>query len=376
VSEKGSAGKTSQALSLTLFYIGKSFNTLLIDFNRNNPDLEDVFANFLAKVKIIEKDGQPGYIKKELPVAGRMGGRTFTFIKPISIPQSPREMWMFFADILKSEPTATKIIVDTGENLHNFIVKQYNEKDKWITITPLFTITPVFWYTWMWAAPGSRNKMKRIEDSVRYMKEFFNDWNDNNLVNVFNVYRVNDKIKKLNRIVREVRMRYKRPGIDVKPLSFDRIMKCVNIVAKSLGINDPLRDEIKIREIPGLWADTFENMLGVLGQESVFSNICILESVPKVTMFIDQVIMSRPTKIAQIRRLLGRFYDNFIDFAKMYEISKIKTGYIPLSKDKEFQETIREMSEEIKEDKEKSEDNSGTKFTESGEIEVDTKSHT
>lgn len=325
VSEKGSAGKTTQALSLALFFMSKSYNVVIVDFNRQNPDLEDVFANFSAKVKIVELFEQPYYLKKTLPVAGRMGGKTFTFIKPMFVPNGPKEMWRFLQMLTTEESNGTKFVVDTGENIHNFVIKSHYENGKLNqNIIPEVDFAPIFWYTWLWSAPASQNKMRRMEDAIKYLSSSIDGWGDNHLINVFNVYRINEKVKKLHRIVNVIKKRYRSPNIDPTPLSFDRIMKCIGIVAKSLGINDPSRDEIKVKEIPGLWMGTFERMLDVLGGDKVFSNICILEAVPRVTMFIDQIIMSRPTRISQVRKLLDKFYVQFVEFAKLYVLSQMQ----------------------------------------------------
>jgi len=326
VSEKGSAGKTTQCLSLGLYFLSKNFNTCLVDLNRGNPDLEDAFASFPTKIEIVmSEDDKPLYYRRIMPVAGKFNGKTFTLILPYRFPDTVNKIYQFL-NLIYANEQATKIVVDTGENLHNFIYKHYESGRGMVESgTPELEqvkFTPTFWFTWLWSLPASINKMKRVREAVEYFKSRFTNFGDNNIVNVFNMYRIKEKVKKLNKVLTEIDRRYNSARVKPSPLSFDRIVKCVGIVAKSLGINDPSRDEIKYREIPGLWFDTFERMLETMGENGVFSNICIIEAVPKLTMFVDQIIMARPTRVSKIRSMLGKFYLIVRKFAEVHYLSE------------------------------------------------------
>jgi len=344
VSEKGSAGKTSQALSLALYFMSKSFNTCIIDLNGGNPDMEDVFANFPSKVDIISPEGDGSlweglYLRRTLAVAGKMTGKTFTFITPYYQLETTDEMLRFVDCICKNE-NVTKVVVDTGRNLHEFMVGGNSTK--------LLEYTPTFWFTWLWALPGSRNKLQRVEKAVKFFKETLYDWSDVNLINVFNVYRIKEKVKRLKKVVQKFDKRMKSGVEKASPLSFDRIMKCVKIVAKALGINDPSRDEIRYREIPGLWAETFERMLQAMGKDGLPSNICILPNVARMTMFIDQIIMARPTRVATIRKMLGRFYDNVRHFAEIHAKSLSIDRFTSNTEPKSLREHMEAEIESVK----------------------------
>jgi len=354
-SEKGSAGKTSQALSLAMYLMSRSYNVCIIDLNMQNPDLEDVFANFLATVRIIDGKAQITYQRRELPVAGNTRtGKKFVYVRPHS--RFERVMvWAFLKLVIETEDRSTMFVVDTGENLHNLIPLK-SEREQVYRVFKDMQVTPTIWHTWLWSAPASMNKMRRLNEAVQFMQGF-KGWTDNHLVNVFNVYRVAGKAKRLHRLVRSVKRRFDDPDMQPLPLSFERICKCVEIVAKRLGISDPSKDEVRVREIPDLWCETFERMLEVMGHQGVFSNIFILETVPRVTMFVDQILMSRPTRVAQIRQILGRFYDNFVEFVKIYEIGSKR----------DLVDTIDTMVEQILED-----ESDDTEFT---IVEVDSREH-